>query len=311
MTEHSPPSSPSSPPSPYMTVKDVASYLHLNEKKVYQLASNGHLPATKVTGKWLFPRKLIDQWLLESSHHGVLTDRLLLSGSDDPLLQAALLRVMKAQQHRALYSYMPTGTQAGLSLLSQGLVDCCAIHWGRSDESQLRHPALIRQYAGSRHWVLVHLFKRQQGLIANRQISDSLDLTARQLERYRWVIRQEGAGSQRFLKEWLSEQKVAFEHLNLACHALTERETASAIARGQAEIGPGTQAAAEEFGLSFIPVYQESFELVVPRAVYFRTLIQQLFEWLQTNEGHRMSQQFSGYDLSQCGKLVWNGEERS
>ena len=105
--------------SPYMTVKEAATYLHLNEKKVYQLASDGHLPATKVTGKWLFPRKLIDRWLLESSHHGVLSDRLLLSGSDDPLLRAGLLRMMQQQQYQALYSYMPTGTQAGLTLLAQ------------------------------------------------------------------------------------------------------------------------------------------------------------------------------------------------
>ncbi|MFN3880904.1 MAG: substrate-binding domain-containing protein [Nitrincola lacisaponensis] len=294
--------------SPYMTVKDAAAYLHLNEKKVYQLASDGHLPATKVTGKWLFPRKLIDQWLLESSHHGVLSDRLLFSGSDDPLLKAALLRLMQQQQYQALYSYMPTGTQAGLSLLAQGLVDCCAVHWGKATESHVRHPALIRQYSGSRHWVLVHLFKRQQGLMMRHDDSDTLLSEPAQILKKRWVIRQEGAGSQRFLKDWLHQQRLSFDKIQATARALTESEVASTIARNVADIGPGTESAAAECGLTFVPVYQEAFELVLPRQVYFRTLLQQLFDWLQSHEGQETARQLHGYDLSQCGKLVWNGE---
>ncbi|WP_168926746.1 helix-turn-helix transcriptional regulator [Nitrincola schmidtii] len=295
---------------PYMTVKEAAIYLHLNEKKVYQLASDGHLPATKVTGKWLFPRKLIDRWLLESSHHGVLSDRLLLSGSDDPLLKAGLLRIMQQQQYQALYSYMPTGTQAGLTLLAQGLVDCCAVHWGRADESQLRHPALLRQYAGSRHWVLVHLFKRQQGLMMRPDDSHTLLSDAPEMLQKRWVIRQEGAGSQRFLKDWLLQQQLSFEKIKASYRALTESEAASAIVQNIADIGPGTESAASEYGLTFVPVYQEAFELALPRPVFFRSLLQHLFEWLQGPEGQATANQLKGYDLSQCGKLVWNGETK-
>ncbi|MCZ6575092.1 MAG: helix-turn-helix domain-containing protein, partial [Gammaproteobacteria bacterium] len=47
----------------FLSVKQVAEYLHLNEKKVYTLVGEGKIPATKVTGKWLFPRHLIDQWM--------------------------------------------------------------------------------------------------------------------------------------------------------------------------------------------------------------------------------------------------------
>ena len=87
----------------FMTVRQVAGYLHLNEKKVYALVNDGKIPATKVTGKWLFPRALVDQWILESSHGGVLTDRLLINGSDDPLIARAissLAIVDQLHQHR-------------------------------------------------------------------------------------------------------------------------------------------------------------------------------------------------------------------
>ena len=63
-----------------MSVKQVARYLNLNEKKIYALVSNNQIPATKITGKWMFPRELIDKWMLDSSHGGLLTDRLIVSG---------------------------------------------------------------------------------------------------------------------------------------------------------------------------------------------------------------------------------------
>ena len=49
-----------------MTVKEVARYLSINEKKVYALIKRGGIPCTKVTGKWLFPKRHVDRWLEES-----------------------------------------------------------------------------------------------------------------------------------------------------------------------------------------------------------------------------------------------------
>ena len=69
----------------FMTVRQVAEYLQLNEKKVNALATEEKIPATKITGKWMFPRELIDRWMLESAHGGVFTDRLVIAGSEDPL----------------------------------------------------------------------------------------------------------------------------------------------------------------------------------------------------------------------------------
>ena len=46
-----------------MTTKEAAVYLHVNEKMVYSLIADKGLPATKVTGKWLFPRQLVEQWV--------------------------------------------------------------------------------------------------------------------------------------------------------------------------------------------------------------------------------------------------------
>ena len=46
-----------------LSTKEVAKFLGINEKMVYSLVSEKGLPATKVTGKWLFPQHLVEQWI--------------------------------------------------------------------------------------------------------------------------------------------------------------------------------------------------------------------------------------------------------
>ena len=76
-----------------MNVRDVACYLGINEKKIYFLAKTKKIPCTRVTGKWTFPKQLIDRWIDESASGSVGRFRgtannevLLAAGSDDPAL---------------------------------------------------------------------------------------------------------------------------------------------------------------------------------------------------------------------------------
>ena len=190
---------------PFLSVKQVAEYLQLNEKKVYSLANEGHIPATKVTGKWMFPRELIDRWMLDSSHSGLLKDRLIIAGSDDPLLYRVVNNFAAQMGSRALISYSPTGTGIGLNLLQSQRIDVCGMHWGPQAESGMRHPALLQQHAQYKHWVLIRAFQREQGLIINpRLLKISKSPEAFFDNQYRWAMRQKGSGAQRFLLEILS-----------------------------------------------------------------------------------------------------------
>ena len=53
----------------FLTVAEAARYLRLNPRSVYLLAQRGGIPASRVTGKWLFPAHLLDEWI-ESSARG-------------------------------------------------------------------------------------------------------------------------------------------------------------------------------------------------------------------------------------------------
>ncbi|WP_434361432.1 helix-turn-helix transcriptional regulator [Parasalinivibrio latis] len=293
----------------FMNARQVAEYLDLNEKKVYTLANDGVLPATKVTGKWLFPKSLLDRWLLESSHNGVFNDRLLIAGSDDPLLQHIVSNMAAKLGSAALVGYTATGTKQGLSMLEKGHVDICAIHWGNAEEAKLRHPALLQQYTGHRNWVLLHAFERMQGLIMKKELADQLSETHHFVDtRVRWASRQTGAGSARAMEEWLFRNGLTADMLNTTLTCQSERELASAVARGEVDIGFGSESAAGEFGLAFYPIANEAFELVIPKNIYFRTLVQQLVQQLQDDGIQAMGNQFGGYLYHNTAKQVWSAD---
>ena len=290
----------------FMNVRQVAHYLQLNEKKVYALVNEGRIPATRLTGKWLFPRDLVDQWLLESSHGGLLTDRIVIAGSDDPLLYRAVTLMAAELQGRALVSYAAIGTQLGLSVLARRRADACALHWGPDSESLQRHPALLRQHVQHKDWILVRLFRREQGLMMAPGLWRG-DSRIEQLfaPDVRWVARQEGAGSQRFLREIIAEHRLDPADRRTTARAYSERDAASAIATGQADVAPGVRAAAGEFGLEFLPLGWEAFDLAMSRGIFFRTLFRGLLDVLRGAECQRLAQVFGGYDCTELGNIVW------
>lgn len=296
-------------PELYMSVHQAARYLQLNEKKIYALVSEGKIPATNVTGKWMFPRELIDQWMLDSAHGGVLTDRLIISGSDDPLLYRVIMEFAQETGAHALISYTPTGTRLGLDLLHAHRVDACCIHWGPKDESMIRHPALIRQYSQHRNWVLIRAFRREQGLIVCpavfKRTENAEDLFDTQ---FRWALRQSGAGAQRYLSEILSHHHMNSSNLNSTLTALSDREAAAAIAMDKADVAPGARSAAQEYGLGFIPFGWEAFDFTLPKNIWFRRLFQDLIARLKSASSQQLSEELGGYDLSDSGTLVWGDQ---
>lgn len=296
-------------PDVFMNVKQVSNYLHLNEKKIYSLISEGHIPATKITGKWMFPKELIDKWMLDSTHNGLLHDRLIIAGGDDPLLYRVSLALSEILGNKALITYSPGSTRQGLDLLNSNKVDVCCIHWGPEQESCRRHPSLLRQYPKHHDWILIRAFKREQGLLYKAgSLASEPDIPDIFEQKYRWSVRQAGSGSQRFLMEILSQHGLNYDGLNVSVSGRSEREAASSVASQIADIASGTRAIANEFGLDFISLGWEALDFVVPRNIWFRHLFQNFIANFKSDQGRAISNQLGGYQLDRCGDLIW-GED--
>ena len=82
----------------FLSTKEVARHLGVNEKMVYALVAEKGLPASKVTGKWLFPQHLVDQWVEAHTVNLVpvagpmpgADGLLIIAGSNDPLLEQTI-----------------------------------------------------------------------------------------------------------------------------------------------------------------------------------------------------------------------------
>jgi excisionase family DNA binding protein len=280
----------------YLTVRQAAEYLHLNEKKIYALIQEGQIPATRATGKWLFPRALLDQWLLETAHGGALSDRLIVAGSDDPLLAHAISRLAAEVGAEGLIAYCPGGTRLGLDKLAQRQASVATIHWGPADAAEGAHARLIAEYPGHGQWVVVQMALREQGVMLRPGLA-GFDLHDPGL---RWSMRQAGAGSQAFFEAVAGRGGSGFK---LAQQAISERDAAFLVRSGAADCAPGTRSAAGEFGLEFVALGSESFDFVLPRQIYFRKLFQQLLEILGSKPLRTLAERLGGYDMGTLGRL--------
>ena len=293
----------------FMSVKQVSGYLHLNEKKIYTLVNKGQIPATKITGKWMFPKELIDKWMLDSTHNGLLHDRLIIAGSDDPLLHRIVNEFTESLGNRAVITYTATGTRNGLDLLNANRVDACCIHWGPENESITRHPSLLQQYSQNHNWVLIRAFKREQGLIySSKLLLSTPEIPEIFDKKYRWAIRQAGSGSQRFLMEVLSKYHLNTDLLNVTSSALSEREAAASVNLNKSDIAIGTRSIASEFGLDFISLGWEVFDFAIPRNIWFRHLFLNLMSRIQSDAGQRVAEELGGYQIINSGKLIWGDD---
>jgi putative molybdopterin biosynthesis protein len=286
-----------------LNAREAAAFLRLNEKKLYELANSHEIPAARVGGKWLFPRALLEQWLLEQAHGGALTDRLLITGSDDPLLSATVAALASALGGAALVAYSPTAALTGLELLAHRRANVSALHWGDVAHSAQQHAMLLRRFGPHRQWALVRLALREQGVLLRRDLAvDGIGTLA--AFDYRWAMRQQGAGSAHFLESALASRGFSAHDCSVVATAHSEREAAALVAREDADCAPGTRAAAAEFGLGFLALGWEAFDLVLPREILFRRLFQDLLAALQAPQARTLTQRLGGYDLSPLGKII-------
>ncbi|MGH7322034.1 MAG: substrate-binding domain-containing protein, partial [Candidatus Rokuibacteriota bacterium] len=197
-----------------LTVQEAARHLRLNPRSVYLLAQRGGIPVTRVTGKWLFPEHLLDEWLDSSARHraggtastgapATPSGSVLVAGSDDPALER-LPEALQGQREGPLLFMATVGSVGGLKMLGEGRADLAWAHLvdPASGEYNLPH---VGHFLGSRPAVLVNLFHRDLGLVVwtgnPRKLGGVEDLARRGL---RFVNRQPGSGTRHYIETALA-----------------------------------------------------------------------------------------------------------
>ncbi|HEX4988814.1 MAG TPA: substrate-binding domain-containing protein [Candidatus Binatia bacterium] len=293
-----------------MNTREVARYLGINDKKVYFLAKAGKIPCTRVTGKWTFPKKLIDRWIEESASGLVERkakteerDFLLAAGSDDPSL-GILHDLYEAQTQTASFFMTTIGSSAGLAAIRSGVADFATAHLlepARTGADNLAPQELLPSDT-----VVVELFYRELGMLVAagnpKSIKSLRDLARPKL---RIINRQPGSGTRIYLDQELSRFRLNGKKISgYGSIVSTHLEVGLRVLGGAADVGLATLTTAQLLGLDFIPFIRERFDLLVPKDRFFTRGIQALLGIVGSREFRERVDSLGGYDVTESGRII-------
>ena len=292
----------------FMTTKEVAEYLRIKERRVYELVRRQEIPCTRVTGKWLFPKALVDLWLAEHAA-GSAPPRPppVIAGSHDPLLDWAV------KESGCGLALLPGGSLDGIKRFAEGAAMVAGLHLFDPESGEFNLPALAAGLAGPRlaraGVVLVEWAWRQQGLVVAagnpHGVAGLGDLRDKGLTVMR---RQVESGSHLLLAHLLAREGLTLDDLDLADEtARGETDLGLAILEGRAEAGLAVEAVARSLKLGFVPLRRERYDLLLGRRDYFEPPLQKLFAFARGEAFGARAAQMGGYDVSGLGGVRYNG----
>lgn len=286
----------------YLTTRELADLLRLKERKVYDLASSGKIPCSRATGKLLFPRREIENWIKEHASGGENQtggERAnVLLGSHDPLLEWAV-----RESRCGLASFLDSSLD-GLDRFAsfEGIASGLHVYDVQTDSW---NQATVESRFSQQPVVLVEWAKRQRGIIVDSNnsslIKDLSDLTGRKV-----VPRQLEAGSQVLLSALLAKQGIQLDQINWLGPARSEVDAVLAVQEGKADATFGLATLAAQYHLGFIPIIEERFDLLVDRRAWFETPWQQLLTFCRSEAFSQRASELVGYNIDGLFKVRLN-----
>jgi putative molybdopterin biosynthesis protein len=298
-----------------MNTKEVAQFLGIHEKQVYALIKSKRIPATRVTGKWIFPRKLIDEWVETNARGGLKEARqksrkiegaLLASGSNDPVLDILQTTLRRAYPEFYIFS-ANTGSTEGLKALNKGYTDIAWSHLLDPKTGEYNTP-FLSSYVPDIKPVVVNLFYRDLGFVTAPSnplgIRGFEDLTRKDV---RFVNRQKGSGTRILLDHHLKSLHILPGRVQgYEREVYTHFEVGLSILSGEADTGIATIAVSKLLGLPFFQITQERFDMVIDQATFFEKGVQAFIETLLSEGFRSRVTRLGSYDFRSSGKILYS-----
>ena len=285
---------PTDEPPLYLTTREVAALLRVKERKVYDLAAAGEIPHRRITGKLLFPRAELMDWVGIGS--GALPERQpVLAGSHDPLLEWAV------RESGSELATMLNGSTDGLQRFADRQAAIAGIHFFEAWDWNIRTVEAWRLTG----CVLLAWARRTRGLILSREADERVRDIAH-LRGMRVALRQPGSAAAALFDEFLRQAGMTPDDLvRKEGFAWTEGEAAAAVAAGDADAAVGIKAMARQYGLPFLPLIEEQFDLLVDRRAYFTEPVAVLLDFADSEATKQKAAAMGGYYLDEPGKVRW------
>lgn len=295
-----------------LTTKEVAHFLSINEKMVYSLVSEKGLPASKITGKWLFPKNLVEQWIEANTVNYPKTTEspsvslavLIITGSNDLLLNK-VISFYNTHFPGNIAVFGNLGSMGGLQALRQNFCHIASSHLlqenGEDYNFEFANQELERMPA------IVNFCKREQGILVKNgnpeKIATVSDLAQPGI---RIVNRPLGTGTRLLLDQALKKNAVRGDKIdgyNYEVHR--HLDVGLEILAGRADAGLGIHAVAGLLNLDFVPLCWERYDLMIFKERFFEASVQQFLGLLHEEQFFKIAESLKGYDIGLSGRMIY------
>jgi excisionase family DNA binding protein len=294
------------------TTKEVAQFLNINEKMVYSLVSEKGLPASKVTGKWLFPKNLVEQWVEANTLNypkaadspSVSQAVLIIAGSNDLLLDK-VMALYNAHFTGNIAVFGNLGSMGGLQALRQNFCHIASSHLLQENQEDYNFEFADRELEHMP--AVVNFCKREQGILVKKgnpnKIKSVSDLIHPGI---RIVNRPLGTGTRLLLDQELKKAAARSDKID-GYHNEVHRhlDVGLEILAGRADAGLGIHAVAGLLDLDFVPLRWERYDLMIFKERFFDANVQNFLGLLHDQEFSELAESLQGYDLQLSGRMLF------
>ena len=233
-----------------------------------------------------------------------IKNNIIVTGSHDLILDILRNELQEEFSDVNLVSFN-VGSMGGLLTLKQKRTHLATAHLLDPKSGEYNFP-YIKRILPQRELIIVNLTFREQGIMVKRgnpkNIKGIDDLVKKDIK---FINRQKGSGT-RVLLDYLLKKK-GINPLNISGYSqeeYTHLMVASAVADGNVDAGLGILSAAKVFGLDFVPVTKERYDIIIPKEYYSSWKIQKILAIIKLKKFQKKVLSLGGYDLSQSGKVI-------
>ncbi len=294
------------------TTKEVARFLNINEKLVYGLISEKGLPASKITGKWVFPRHLVEQWVETSTinyprsdtSHTVSQAVIVIAGSNDLLLDR-LISLYNTRFPEEIAVFGNLGSMGGLLALRKNQCHIASSHLLQENGEDYNFEFADREldYMPA----VINFCRREQGILVKKGNPGNIEsISEFARSKIRIVNRPLGTGTRLLLDQELKTAGVSGDELEgYDSEVRSHIEVGLEILAGRADAGLGIHAVAGLLDLGFVPFRWERYDLMIFKERFFEAGIQQFLGLLRDEQFVEIASSLKGYDVRISGQMVF------
>jgi len=237
---------------------------------------------------------------------------LVVIGSHDYLLEKL---VLKEVGRDSIVKLVPAGSTKGILSAASGLADVGGSHLLDPVTGEYNTPYISRLGAEGKVYV-VRGWVREIGFVVKpgnpKRVKGFKDLLREDLV---FINRNKGSGTRTYidlkLKELSGELGVPINKLVRSIKGYTNEVkthtgVAAAVASGRADVGVAVKHAAKLYGLQFIKLTEEKYDLIINKESWMKPLIKELTRLLRDKEIKKIVKDYEGYRTTgETGETIY------